>query len=129
VSGGSGFGNSDRLAISNAIHKAELSSRVEFSVYVGAAEGDDPRAFATQLHNSLVAPARTIVVMVDPHARALEIVTGEWVRSRITDQEVQLAALEMKSSFQNDDLVGGITRGIHMLAEHARGPETLHAST
>lgn len=128
MSGGSGFSSQERLAISNAIHKAELSSRVEFSVYVGASEGDDPRAFATQLHNSLVAPARTIVIMVDPVARALEIVTGEWVRSKVTDQEVQLAALEMKTAFANGDLVDGITRGIHMLAEHARGPETLHAS-
>lgn len=122
------FSSSERLAISNAIHKAELSSRVEFSVYVGPVEGDDSRAFATRLHNSLVAPARTIVVMVDPEARVLEIVTGEWVRGKISDEEARLAALEMQSAFVAGGLVDGLTRGINMLAEHARGPETLHAS-
>lgn len=120
VPGGDIFNSQQRLAVGQAIHKAELLSRMEISVFVGPSEGDDPRAFATQLHNSLVAPTRTVVIMVDPEKRALEIVTGGWVRSRVSDDEVQLAALEMKSAFAEGDLVGGITRGINMLAEHAR---------
>jgi uncharacterized membrane protein YgcG len=99
---------------------------VEFSLFVGSAEGD-PRAFATQLHNSLVAPARSILIMVDPRARALEIVTGGYVRRTLTDKEVELTALHMQSSFTEGDLVGGLKRGIAMLAEHARPQNTLHA--
>lgn len=118
--GGDFFTNQQRLTISTAIRKAEVLSRMEISVFVGSSEGDDPRAFATRLHNSLTAPARTVVIMVDPEKRALEIVTGGWVRSRISDDEVQLAALEMQSAFAEGDLVGGLTRGINMLAEHAR---------
>ena len=65
--------------------------------------------------------------MVDPDQRALEIVTGGYVRRTLTDSEVELAALAMQSDFAAGDLVGGLKRGIQMLADHARSPETLHA--
>jgi uncharacterized membrane protein YgcG len=120
------FSNAERYALDEAIRKAEQQSRVEFSLFVGSAEGE-PRAFATQLHNSLVAPARSILIMVDPHARALEIVTGGYVRRTLTDKEVELTALQMQTSFAEGDLVGGLRRGIAMLAEHARPQNTLHA--
>jgi len=120
------FSNAERYALDEAIRKAEQQSRVEFSLFVGSAEGE-PRAFATQLHNSLVAPSRSILIMVDPDARALEIVTGGYVRRTLTDKEVELTALQMQTSFTEGDLVGGLTRGIAMLAEHARPQNTLHA--
>jgi uncharacterized membrane protein YgcG len=120
------FSSAERYALDEAIRKAEQQSRVEFSLFVGSAEGD-PRAFATQLHNSLVAPARSILIMVDPDARALEIVTGGYVRRTLTDKEVELTALQMQTSFAEGDLVGGLKRGIAMLAEHARPQNTLHA--
>ncbi len=124
--GGDPFNNGERFALDDAIRKAEQLSRVEFSLFVGASEGD-PRAFATQLHNSLVAPTRSILVMVDPGARALEIVTGGFVRRNLSDQEVELATLEMQSMFATGDLVGGLLHGIAMLADHARPQNTLHA--
>jgi uncharacterized membrane protein YgcG len=120
------FSSAERYALDDAIRKAEQQCRVEFSLFVGSAEGD-PRAFATQLHNSLVAPARSILIMVDPTARALEVVTGGYVRRTLTDKEVELTALQMQSSFTEGDLVGGLKRGIAMLAEHARPQNTLHA--
>ena len=119
------FSSAERFALDEAIRKAETLSRVEFSLFVGHAEGD-PRAFATQLHNSLVAPSRSIMIMVDPSARALEIVTGGSVRRTLTDKEVELTAAQMQSSFAEGDLVGGLKRGIAMLADHARAPQTLH---
>ena len=60
-------------------------------------------------------------------ARVLEIVTGGDVRRNLTDTEVELTTLQMQSSFASGDLVGGLRRGIQMLAEHARAPQTLHA--
>jgi uncharacterized membrane protein YgcG len=120
------FSSAERYALDETIRKAEQQSRVEFSLFVGSAEGD-PRAFATQLHNSLVAPARSILIMVDPDARALEIVTGGYVRRTLTDKEVELTALQMQTSFAEGDLVGGLRRGIAMLAEHGRPQNTLHA--
>jgi uncharacterized membrane protein YgcG len=120
------FKGGERFQIDESIRRAEQVSRYEFSVFVGRAEGD-PRAFATQLHNRLVAPSRSILIMVDPAARALEIVTGGTVRRTLSDQEVELTALQMQTSFAEGDLVGGLRRGIQMLADHARAPETLHA--
>ncbi len=120
------FNAAERFQIDEAIRAAEQVSRFEFSVFVGRS-GADPRAFATQLHNSLVAPSRSVVIMLDPAARALEIVTGGTVRRSLTDQEVELATLQMQSSFAAGDLVGGLRRGIQMLAEHAAAPQTLHS--
>jgi uncharacterized membrane protein YgcG len=120
------FNAHERFQIDEAIRKAEQVSRYEFSVFVGRA-GDDARAFATQLHNSLVAPARSILIMLDPAARALEVVTGGYVRRTLSDQEVELTTLQMQSLFAEGDLVGGLKRGIQMLADHARAPDTLHA--
>ncbi len=123
---GDPFSDADRRALDDTIRTAEQLCRLEFSVFVGRAEGD-PRAFATSLHNTLVAPARSILVMVDPGARALEIVTGGYVRRTLTDREVELAAIEMQSLFAEGHLVDGLRRGIQRLAEHARAPQTLHA--
>lgn len=119
------FNSSERFQIDEAIRAAEQVSRFEFSVFVGRS-GPDPRAFATQLHNALVAPERSVMIMLDPASRVLEIVTGGVVRRSLTDQEVELAALQMRTSFADGDLVGGLRRGIQMLADHARAPETLH---
>lgn len=121
------FSGSERAALDETIRRAEQASRAEISVFVGTADGD-PRAFATSLHNSLVAPSRSILVMVDPTARALEIVTGGWVRRHLTDKQVELVAVTMQSAFAEGDLLGGLRRGITMLAEHARAPRTLHAA-
>jgi uncharacterized membrane protein YgcG len=126
VAAGDRFTASERVALDETIRKAERLSRVEISVFVGHAEGD-PRAFALSLHAALAAPARSILVMVDPDARALEVVTGMEVRRTLRDQQVELAVATMQSLFAAGDLVGGLRRGIQMLAEHARAPLTLHA--
>jgi uncharacterized membrane protein YgcG len=119
------FNSAERFQLEDAIRTAEQVSRIEFSLFVGRAEGD-PRAFATRLHNSLVAPSRSILIMLDPAARRLEIITGGEVRRTLSDQEVELAVAQMQTTFAEGDLVGGLKRGIQMLADHARAPETLH---
>lgn len=117
---------SDRHEIDKAIRAAEQSCRYEFSVFVGRSEGQ-PRAFAERLHAASVAPDRSVLIMVDPHARVVEVVTGAVVRRTLDDQEVTLAVLQMQTAFAEGDLVGGLIRGIWQLAEHARTPETRHA--
>lgn len=119
------FSPGERHELDRMIRAAEQASRCEFSVFVGSS-GGDPRAFATRLHASLVAPARSILVMVDPTARVVEVVTGADVRRHLSDGEVELAILQMQSAFAEGDLLGGLKRGIGMLADHARAPETLH---
>lgn len=124
---GDGFSASQRQQIDKAIRQAETACRFEFSVYVGAAEGDHG-AFAGRLHGALVAPDRSVLILVDPDARVVEVVTGAEVRRSLDDRSVSLAVVEMQSQFVLDDLSGGIVRGIHSLAEcAARTPRTLHA--
>jgi uncharacterized membrane protein YgcG len=122
------FTAGERHELDRVIRAAEQASRCEFSVYVGSADGDS-RAFAERLHAALVAPARSILVLVDPAARELEVVTGALVRRHLTDREVELAILQMQSAFAEGDLVGGLKRGVSMLADHARPPQTLHAGS
>lgn len=123
---GDGFSPAQRLLIDKAIRQAETSCRFEFSVYVGPVEGE-PRAYAERLHAALVAPARSVLILVDPVARVMEVVTGQEVRRHLDDKAVRLAMVEMESQFALDDLVGGIVRGVNHLAQCARGPVTLHA--
>lgn len=116
----------DRAALDVTIRKAEQLCRAEFSVFVGQAHGE-PREFARGLHRSLVAPGRSILVMVDPAARAVEVVTGADVRRHLADSQVELAVATMVGHFRDGDLVGGLRRGVQQLAEHARPVNTLHA--
>jgi uncharacterized membrane protein YgcG len=127
VASGEPLSETDRLALDKAIRVAEQACRFEFSVYVGPVEGEDTRAWATRLHNRLVVPARSVLVMVDPRRRVTEVVTGEEVRRHLTDAEVELAVLAMSSEFADGNLLAGLQRGIAMLAEHARPQNTLHA--
>src|ERR1700709_641051 len=103
------------VSLDQAIRAARRVSRFEFSVFVGPAEGD-PRAFAERLHASLSTPARSVLLMVDPAARVIEVVTGSEVRRVLSDQEVALAVLEMRTDFAAGDLVRGLRRGVTMLA-------------
>ena len=120
------FTASQRVSLDQAIRAAEQVSRCEFSVFVGAAEGD-PRRYAERLHGALSTPQRSVLVMVDPVARLIEVVTGSEVRRVLSDHEVALAVLAMRSEFARGDLLRGLRRGISMLALAARAPRTLPA--
>lgn len=126
MANGEGFSADQRFEIDRAIRAAETVCRYEFSVYVGAADGE-AGPFAQRLHAALVAPARSVLIMVDPAARLLEIVTGSVVRRDLSDDAVRLAAVAMESAFAEGDLVGGVKRGLAQLADAARKPQTLHA--
>lgn len=118
MASGDFFSNAERLAIDTTIRTSEQLCRFEFSVYVGDVEGPS-RPFATRLHNTLVAPARSILILVDPTARILEIVTGAQVRQKVTDSEIELTVAAMQSQFAEGQLAEGIKQGIERIAEHA----------
>lgn len=122
---GDAFSPAQRREIDKAIRDAETLSRIEFSVFVGRADGES-RPFAERLHAALLAPDRSVLVLVDPPAKLLEIVTGTEAHKVLGDADVKLAALTMEGAFASGDLVGGITRGVQLLAEHARRPLMRH---
>jgi uncharacterized membrane protein YgcG len=128
VAAGDAFTSAQRNEIDKAIREAETLSRIEFSVFVGRSDGET-RPFAERLHAALVAPDRSVLVLVDPAAQILEIITGKDAHLVLDDAEVKLAALTMQTAFSSGDLVGGITRGVRQLAEHARRPQLRHSES
>ena len=119
------FSTEQEAEIDRAIRGAETTCRFEFSVYVGPASGD-AHAYARRLHAALSSPDRSVLILVDPTARALEVVTGSVVRRSLPDDSVRLAVAGMQSSFSGGDLVGGIKHGVGQLADAARQPQSLH---
>lgn len=114
-------------SIDRALRQAKQESGLSFSVYVGAPD-QDLREFGRRLLAALGAAAtESVVVVVDPSARRLEILTGTTASSALDDRATALGAMSMTSSFAVGDLAGGIVAGLHTLAEHARQPRTLHA--
>ena len=126
VAAGDGFTEAQRHEVDKAIRDAEQLCRLEFSVYVGRTEGES-RPFAERLLGAMVAPERSVLVLVDPSAKLLEIVTGSEAHRVLGDADVRLTAAGMQSTFATGDLVGGIVGGVQQLAEHARRPEVRHA--
>jgi len=125
VPAGDLFTSDQRRAIDKARSQASADADLDFHVFVGAMDGD-PRSEAQRLHIALPAAARAVLVVVDPRARALEIVTGGEARRVLDDATCGLAALSMRTAFAAGDLAGGIVRGLHQLGDHARRPTTLH---
>jgi len=125
VPAGDAFSSAQQAEIDRAIRGAETTCRFEFSVYVGAVDGDAHR-YAQRLHASLASPDRSVLILVDPAARALEVVTVSAVRRSLNDDAVRLAAAGMQSAFSGGDLVGGIKHGVGQLADGARQPQSLH---
>jgi len=126
VLAGDGLSFGDRRRIDAALATAERVSELDFAAYVGAA-GDNAREHALALHSHLERPERSVLVLCDPAARALEIVTGSSTRQFLDDTACRLAVATMTSSFLAGDVVGGLVRGIQQLGEAAHHPETLHA--
>ena len=115
----------DQRQLERAVEVAEQLSRLTFSVYVGSTE-ERPRSYAEQLHAQLDRPEDSVLVVCDPDARALEIVTGVRARRVLDDFDCRLAAASMRTSFQAGDLLGGLVNGVQQLGQAARRPETLH---
>jgi hypothetical protein len=125
VAAGEPFSSAQRAEIDRAIRGAETTCRFEFSVFIGASDGES-QPFAQRLHAALASPPRSVLILVDPGARLVEVVTGSVVRRSLSQEAVRLAVAGMESAFAGGDLVGGVKHGVGQLAEAARKPATLH---
>jgi hypothetical protein len=128
VPAGDAFTGRQREEIVRAIDTAREGSGLAYSVFVGGLDRDSREA-ARRLHSALDNSADAVLVAVDPDGRRLEIVTGARSHRLLDDRACALAAASMTSSFAAGDLAGGIARGVLMLGEHARHPQTLHLDT
>ncbi len=102
-----------------AIARAEADAPgLHFSVYVG--DLPQGRTSAQARHAQLADPAVSVLVAVDPGARAVEIITGTRAQKVLDDDSCALAIMAMTSSFSAGDLVGGLRAGLTLLGDHAR---------
>jgi uncharacterized membrane protein YgcG len=126
VPAGEAFSASQVDAIERALAQAEKECGLRFSVYVGD-PGSDLRDHGRKLLGALGDEgSRSVVTLIDPASRRLEILTGELASTSLDDRATALGAMSMTSSFTAGDLTGGVVAGLHTLAEHARQPRTLH---
>lgn len=116
-----------RAAVEASVAEAERSSGLRFAVHVGPLE--QGRSSAEGILAACDDAERTVLVAVDPSARAIEIVTGRVAATQVSDRTCGLAALAMSSSFAVGDLVRGLRDGLRLLGDHARAPQVLHLDT
>jgi uncharacterized membrane protein YgcG len=111
--------------IERMVRHAEQNSGLRFAIFVGPAQ-DDARGYAVRLHGAMDDADHAVLILVDPVAHVLEIVTGSATRRLLGDAECRLAAATMQTSFAAHDLAGGLTAGIQQLANAAYEAPTLH---
>jgi hypothetical protein len=95
-----------RASIDQALRGAEQRLRLEISVFIGPPQGHS-RGYAERLHSAMLVPSRSILVMVDPAARAVEVVTGADARQLVPDHSLRewvRASLPVLA----DDLTAGL---------------------
>jgi uncharacterized membrane protein YgcG len=126
VPAGEPFSSRASRQIDDAVTHASEQTGLRFAVYVGPTDGD-VRQYALRAHAALGPDADLgVLVLVDPGARRVEIVTGEAAHHRLDDRSAGLASLSMATSFAGGDLAGGISNGVRMLAQSASRPRVLH---
>lgn len=109
--------------IEQAIEKVRADNVLDVSVLVGDLDLVDIthfRAGAERLHAALGArSASSVLIVVAPGQRRVEVVTGASVRRRVPDRVCALAVLSMTTAFGGGDLGGGIVDGLRQIADSA----------
>jgi Domain of unknown function (DUF5130) len=140
VPAGDAFSDRDLREIGKEVREVSDEAQVVFSVLVAdpddlGASGEAPalvdagadiRAFAERAHAALGDRAHeTVLILVAPNTRRVEIVMGASLRGRLSDRDCALAALSMTSSFSGGDLTGGLLQGVRMLGQRIGKPRRL----
>jgi uncharacterized membrane protein YgcG len=111
-----GFNARQLTRLDEALTLSSRETGLVFSVYVGELRAPT-RAHAEALFEKL--DDDSVLLAVSPAQRTLHIVTGPESSKRLPNRACALAALAMRASFSNGDLVGGIVSGLRMLADSA----------
>lgn len=114
--GENGFTARQLTRLDEALTLSSRESALIFSLYIGELSAPT-RAHAEALFERL--SDDSVLLAVSPAQRVLHIVTGPGSSRRLPNRACALAALAMRASFSNGDLVGGIVTGLRMLADSA----------
>jgi uncharacterized membrane protein YgcG len=92
---------------------------LRFSVFVGQSDGD-PAAYAQRLLAALGADAaRTVLTLVDPQHRRVEIVAGSQAAQQVDDRACRLATLAMTPSLAEGAITDAVVTGLRVLGDAA----------
>jgi uncharacterized membrane protein YgcG len=128
VPAGEAFSEKALHDIGKEVREISEQAKVVFSVLVAdpddfAGSEPDVRAFAEKAHAALGDRAHeSVLILVAPNARRVEIVLGTSLRGRLSDRDCALAALSMTSTFAGGDLTGGVLQGVRMLGQRTGAP-------
>ncbi|WP_028663054.1 DUF5130 family protein [Saccharomonospora halophila] len=116
------FSTAQLARLDEALTLASRETELDFSIYLGEL-GEDSRAGAEQLHDSLGAAGdNAVLIAVSPGERVVEVVTGADAVPRLSDRGCKLAVMSMAASFKEGDLLGGLIGGLRMMADQAGPP-------
>ncbi len=111
--------SSQREFLDDVIYRAELSTGLRFSVYLGDL-GENTRATADNLLSGLGVDAPSAVLLaVSPGQHVVEVVTGTEAVRRVSDRAARLAVLAVVASCSEGDLPGALATGVRILADQA----------
>ncbi len=103
--------------LDEALTMASRETGLRFNLYLGEL-GPDPRNAIHELLTGLgEAASGSVVIAVSPEQRLVEIVTGEAAAERLADRGAKLGVMSMVAGFRDGDLVGGLIKGLRMLAD------------
>lgn len=118
---GDGFSSRGRGEVRRALQYAGEASGLKFAVVVRDVEGP-LRTYAEDVHASMEDPPRSVLVVVDPSARGLEIVTGTRARRRIPDAACDAVAAATSRAIGEGGVVHGLVTGLQQLGQVAGPP-------
>lgn len=110
------FNHTQLTRLDEALTLASAESGIPFSAYVGELSVPT-RAAAEELFTQLSDDA--VLIAVSPAQRNVHVVTGAKSSQRLPNRACALAALTMRASFSQGDIVGGLVNGLRQLAEAA----------
>jgi uncharacterized membrane protein YgcG len=111
----------ERRRIEAAVQKAESHTGMQFLIYLGKSKRDTRAHAEKVLTGQGYHQLQGVLIFISPHRRALEVVTSEAARNRISDEQAQRAVDIMLPAMRQSDWVSGIELGLAALAEDA-GP-------
>ena len=120
-----GFGRRGRGEVERALQYAGEASGLKYAVVVREVEGGvtgGVRGYAEGVHAAMADPPRSVLVVVDPQARVVEIVTGTRSARRIPDDACARVADSIGRTAAHGDLVRALVGGLQQLGQVAGPP-------
>lgn len=119
--GGDGFGRRGRGEVQRALQYAGEASGLKFALVVREV-GGPVREWAAATHARMVDPPRSVLIVVDPVAHRMEIVTGQRASARLDDAACDAVAVSAVRTIGGGDLVRGLVSALQQLGQLAGPP-------